>query len=304
MKQSLCRHLLGAAVVAGFMVSALLGAVVAVSADSEQRGALRILLTNDDGWNAAGITAVHDALVAAGHDVTVVAPLTNQSGVGGRITFGGPPLQVVLQAPGKYSVAGAPADAVEVGLSVVFASKPPDLVISGTNIGQNIGAATVHSGTVGAAVTALNDGVPAIAVSTEIDFTTNVGPFAETAAFVVKLVAGLRKHATNQQLLPKAVGLNVNYPLVEGGGAPTDVVLTQNGRGFLDLTYTGTLPATVGESSGLTIKFNSAVPESEEHADTAALAANMVSISMIEPDYDAADDLREPMQKIIQELRH
>jgi 5'/3'-nucleotidase SurE len=286
------------------MMSTLLGTVAAASAATEQSGSLRILLTNDDGWNAAGITAVYDALVAAGHDVTVVAPLTNQSGVGGRITFGGPPLQVVLQALRKYSVAGSPADAVEVGLSVVFANKPPDLVISGTNIGQNIGAGTVHSGTVGAAVTALNDGVSAIAVSTEIDFATNVGPFAETGAFVVKLVAALRKQVKGSQLLPKAVGLNVNYPLVEDGGAPADVVLTQNGRGFLDLTYTGALPTTVGESSSLTIGFNLAVPESEEHADTTALAANMVSISTLEPDYDAANDVREHIQKIIAGLKN
>jgi len=56
---------------------ALLGMVVAAYADNEPSGPLRILLTNDDGWNAAGIVAVYDALVAAGHDVTVVAPLTN-----------------------------------------------------------------------------------------------------------------------------------------------------------------------------------------------------------------------------------
>ncbi|MBI3246351.1 MAG: 5'/3'-nucleotidase SurE [Deltaproteobacteria bacterium] len=303
MKQSLCRHLLGCAVTTALVVSAMLGTVVTTSADGKQSGPLRILLTNDDGWNAVGITAVYDALVAAGYDVTVVAPLTNQSGVGGRITFGGPPLQVVLQALRKYSVAGSPADAVEVGLSVVFANKPPDLVISGTNVGQNVGAATVHSGTVGAAVTALNDGVPAIAVSTEIDFATNVGPFAETSAFVVKLVAALRKQTQGSQLLPEAVGLNVNYPLLEGGGAPTDVVLTQNGRGFLDLTYTGALPTTVGESSALTIGLNLAVPESEEHADTAALAANMVSISTLEPDYDAASDVHESIRKIVEELK-
>jgi len=282
---------------------ALLGMVVAAYADNEPSGPLRILLTNDDGWNAAGIVAVYDALVAAGHDVTVVAPLTNQSGVGGRITFGGPPLQVVLQEAHKYSVAGSPADAVEVGLSVVFATKPPDLVISGTNIGQNIGAATVHSGTVGAAVTALNDGVPAIAVSTEIDFATNIGPFAETGAFVVKLVAALRKQAKGGALLPKAVGLNVNYPLVEGGGAPTGIELTQNGRGFLDLTYTGTLPTTIGESSDLKIGFNLKVPESEENADTTALAANKVSISTLEPDYDAANDVREQLRKIVEKLK-
>ncbi len=176
-------------------------------------------------------------------------------------------------------------------------------MISGANIGQNVGAATVHSGTVGAAVTALNDCVPAIAVSTEINFTTNVGPFAETGVFVVHLVAALQKRAKGRELLPRAVGLNVNYPLVEGGGAPTDVVLTQNGSGVLDLTYPGTLPTTVGESSALAIGMNLAVPESEEHADTTALAANMVSISTLEPDYDAANDVREHIQKIIEELK-
>jgi len=287
----------------GLLVSTNFGMSAAAWADNLANRPLRILLTNDDGWNAAGIVAVYDALVTAGHDVTVVAPLTNQSGVGGRITFGGPPLQVVLQEAHKYSVAGAPADAVEVGLSLVFGTKPPDLVISGANIGQNIGAATVHSGTVGAAVTALNDGVPAIAVSTEIDPATNAGPFAETGAFVVKLVAGLQTQAGGGPLLPKTVGLNVNYPLVEGGGPPAGVELTQNGRGFLDLTYTGALPTTVGESTSLTIGFNLTVPESEEKADTTALAVNKVSISLLEPDYDAADDVRRRLQDVIKKLK-
>lgn len=278
--------------------------LVVAHADSKANAPLRILLTNDDGWNAVGITAVYDALIAAGHDVTVVAPLTNQSGVGGRITFGGPPLQVVLQADHKYSVAGSPADSVGVGLSVVFVNKPPDLVISGTNIGQNIGAATVHSGTVGAAVTALNDGVPAIAVSTEIDFSTNNGPFTETAAFIVKLVAALQKQAKGGPLLPKAVGLNVNYPIVEDGGPPIGVVLTQNGRGFFGLTYSGALPTTVGESSALTIGFNTKVSESEKNADTTALAANKVSISTLEPDYDAAPSVNPYLQQVIKGLKN
>src|SRR5690242_743186 len=103
------------AVAIGILLSTSLGTPAAARADNEAKGPLRILLTNDDGWNAVGIVAVYDALVAAGHDVTVVAPLTNQSGVGGRITLGGPPLQVVLQEAHKYSVAGSPADAVEVG---------------------------------------------------------------------------------------------------------------------------------------------------------------------------------------------
>ena len=304
MNQSLRYHRLRLIVATALLVTMTIGMLVATHADIVPSGPLRILLTNDDGWNAVGIVAVYDALIAAGHDVTVVAPLTNQSGVGGRIIFGGPPLQVMLQEARKYSVAGSPADAVEVGLSVVFVTKPPDLVISGTNIGQNIGAATVHSGTVAAAVTALNDGVPAIAVSTEIDFATNVGPFAETGAFVVKLVAVLRKQAKGGPLLPKTVGLNVNYPIVERGGPPAGVVLTQNGRGFLDLTYTGMLPTTVGESSDLKIGVNLKIPESEENADTTALAANKVSISLLEPDYDAGNDVRKQLRKVLESLKN
>lgn len=292
-----------AATTALIVSSILSGTVVKTFADNGQNKPLRILLTNDDGWNAPGIVAVHKALVAAGHEVTVVAPLSNQSGVGGRITLGGPPLQVVLQAPHKYSVEGSPADAVEIGLSMVFASKPPDLVISGTNIGQNTGAATIHSGTVGAAVTALNDGVPAIAVSTEIDPTTNTGPFAETATFMVNLVAALQKQTKGSPLLPTAVGLNVNYPFVEDGGIPIGVELTQNGRGFFDLTYLGTLPTEVGEPRALSVKFNLAVPESEEHADTTALKDNKVSISLIAPDYDAVSDVHIQLRKIIKDLK-
>jgi 5'-nucleotidase len=285
-----------------FLATTIFG-LVAVRAGAADNKPLRILLTNDDGWNAAGITAVYDALVTAGHDVTIVAPLTNQSGVGGRITFGSSPLEVVLQAEHNYSVAGSPADSVEVGLSVVFTNTPPDLVISGTNIGQNVGAATVHSGTVGAAVTALNDGVPAIAVSTEINFATNAGPFAETGAFVVKLVTALQKQAKGGPLLPKAVGLNVNYPIVEGGGAPTGVALTQNGRGFFRLTYKGTLPTAVGESSAFTIGFHPSVPETEKNADTTALAANKISISTLEPDYDAGPNVGPYVRGVIYELK-
>ena len=84
-------HRLRVGVIIGLLVSTILGMLVVARADNEPNRSLRILLTNDDRWNAVGIVAVYDALVAAGHDVTVVAPLTNQGGVGARITFGGPP---------------------------------------------------------------------------------------------------------------------------------------------------------------------------------------------------------------------
>ena len=224
-------------VAVGAVGLAATGATTAAGHD-EPRAGLRIMLTNDDGWNAPGIIAVYDALVAEGHEVIMVAPLTNQSGVGGRITFGGA-LTVTQPEAGKYVVAGSPADATEFGLSVVYAGAPPDLVISGTNAGQNIAAATVHSGTVGAAVTALNDGVPAIAISTEISLTgaTPPPPFVETAAFLVQLLDELQDEADGDALMPLGVGLNVNYPIVDSGGAPAGVELTRTGKGFIDVGF-------------------------------------------------------------------
>ncbi|MGI9823768.1 5'/3'-nucleotidase SurE [Agromyces sp. Marseille-Q5079] len=243
---------------------------------------LRILLTNDDGWNAPGITAVYDALVAAGHDVTMFAPATNQSGVGARATFGGS-LQVTQPEAGKYALAGSPADSVELGLATAFADGAPDLVISGTNVGQNIGAATVHSGTIGAAVTALNEGIPAIAVSTEVGATG--GPFAETAAFVVRLVAQLDRLTGAGPILPNGIGLNVNYPIVDDGGTP-GVALTSTGKGFLDVTGTGVLPQ-VGGTSSIAVGVNVDAVETVKNADTTALASDDIAITPITGSYDA-----------------
>lgn len=184
-----------------------------------------------------------------------------------------------------YAVNGSPADSVEVGLSVVFKDRAPDLVVSGTNAGQNIGAATIHSGTVGAAVTAIEDGVPAIAVSTEL--TATAQPYAETGAFVATLVAQLRSQSKGKRLLPLGTGLNVNYPVVEDGRTPKPV-LTQTGRGFLDVGYVGALPA-VGASSALTVTTDLTLTESVRGADTTALAGNRIAVSVIEGDYDAGD---------------
>ena len=122
---------------------------------------LRILLTNDDGYNTPGIQAVRSALLESGHDVTLVAPLENQSGSGARVTSSGV-LQYKQQSDGVWSVDGSPADSVLVGLLHIMKEQAPDLVISGANFGQNPGYA-INSGTVGAATVAMYAGFPAIA---------------------------------------------------------------------------------------------------------------------------------------------
>ena len=259
---------------------------------------LRIMLTNDDGYEAPGLAAVRRALVAAGHDVTVVAPLANQSGAGGRATFDGT-LQVTQPSPGIYAVDGSPADATEVGLSMVFADAAPDLVISGSNAGQNLASGTIHSGTVGAAVTAIEEGVPAIAVSTEFSATVPM-PYADTASFVAELVGALEKQARGDRLLPDGTGLNVNYPIVEDGSTPRPR-LTETGRGQIDLSYSGALPE-VGGTATLGVLVDLAVPETLDGADSTAFLEDQIPVTVIEGDYDAGQSAVGRMKRVIREL--
>jgi 5'-nucleotidase len=132
---------------------------------------VRILVTNDDGISAAGLHVLAAAIVDAGHDVLVVAPLADCSGQGAAI---GP-----LHLTGKIEfervdIDDVDADAIAVdgppALCVMAAclggfGAPPEVVVSGINAGANTGRAVLHSGTVGAALTGLNFGLPGVAVS-------------------------------------------------------------------------------------------------------------------------------------------
>lgn len=128
---------------------------------------LEVLVTNDDGYSAEGIDAVVEALrEIPGVNVTVVAPATNQSGTGDNTTPGGVTAFDAQTASGYPAVAvdGFPADSVLHALRVL--GHNPDLIVSGINHGQNIGAPIVDiSGTVGAARVAGRSGIPSIAAS-------------------------------------------------------------------------------------------------------------------------------------------
>jgi 5'-nucleotidase len=127
---------------------------------------LDVLVTNDDGYDAVGIDALVEALRAEpGLEVTVVAPATNQSGTGDKTTEGDVAHSDQETASGYPAVAveGFPADSVLVALDELGLT--PDLVVSGINVGQNIGPLADISGTVGAAKTAQRQGLPALAVS-------------------------------------------------------------------------------------------------------------------------------------------
>lgn len=129
----------------------------------------RILLTNDDGVNSEGLWAAYEALAQIA-DVTVCAPATQQSAVGRSVSIFEPLRvnEVVHNDVHAYAVGGKPTDSVIIGL---FALKlNPDLVVSGINIGENVSAeAVTTSGTVGAALEAANQGIPAVAFSLQVE---------------------------------------------------------------------------------------------------------------------------------------
>jgi 5'/3'-nucleotidase SurE len=187
--------------------------------------------------------------------VVVVAAEDNQSGTGARIAFPGQ-LAVTRRASDVIAVAGSPAEATEFGLSVVFADRPPDLVVSGINAGQNVGAIVIHSGTVGAVVMSLTDGVPAIAISAEIDLATAAAPHGDAVASLVELIDVLAAGVGDRSLLPDGLGLNINYPYVEGG-EEVGVAVARIGRGFIDVMHLGAeLPETIGASSVYHVGFD------------------------------------------------
>jgi len=128
---------------------------------------LRILLTNDDGIDSPGLTSLYDELSTIA-DVTAVAPATNQSGVGrSRTGIGhGEPTVTIEEHELGYAIGGTPADCTAVGLRELCNPDALDVVVSGCNVGPNVGSYIMgHSGTVGAAVEAAFLGVPSIAVS-------------------------------------------------------------------------------------------------------------------------------------------
>ncbi len=123
---------------------------------------MKILLSNDDGYQAPGLVALYEAIKDLG-DVEVVAPEHNNSAKSNALTLHSP-LYVHQAANGFRYVNGTPADCVHIALTGLLGYRP-DMVVSGINNGANMGDDTIYSGTVGAAMEGYLFGVPAIAFS-------------------------------------------------------------------------------------------------------------------------------------------
>ena len=167
---------------------------------------MRILISNDDGYFSPGITLLAERLSGLG-EVTVVAPERDRSGASNSLTLDRP--LTARRAPnGFYSVNGTPTDCVHLAVTGLL-DFLPDMVVSGINLGANMGDDTIYSGTVAAATEGFLLGVPSLAVS----LASKTGRHFETAAAVaVQMIERFMRAPVGQPVL-----LNVNVPSVALG---------------------------------------------------------------------------------------
>jgi 5'-nucleotidase len=161
----------------------------------------RILLTNDDGIHSEGLQTLRETLSSVG-EVIIVAPDREMSAVSQSITLRAP-LRYSLLTDDEYSVEGTPADCITLALRTILNS-PPDLIVSGINMGPNLGDDIAYSGTVAGALEGTFNGIPSIAISLAARSDFNFKPAAEFAAKLAEIIVA--------KGLPEDVMLNVNVP--------------------------------------------------------------------------------------------
>jgi len=151
---------------------------------------MRLLLTNDDGIFAPGLIAFKNELVKLG-ETEVVAPLSERSAASHSITVNAPIVHEKVYQNGSFlghAIGGSPADCVKVALTELL-QNPPDLIVSGINIGANVGINVFYSGTVAAAVEGAMLGVTSVAVSLQWSENPEIEGAARIAARLIEEIA-------------------------------------------------------------------------------------------------------------------
>ncbi len=232
----------------------------------------RILITNDDGIDAAGIEALYKALADFG-EIYIVAPDREKSACSHTLSLKRP-LRIKRLGERKYSINGTPTDAVFLALNGLFKDVDFDLVASGINSGGNMGQNLTYSGTVGAAMEAVLNKIPSLAVS--INGAT--GYHWETGEFFARKIGKI----ILKDGMPNGAMLNVNIPnlpLSEIG----DVKVTKQGR-YIHSTEVVERVDPRGEKyywvGGLELGF-----EPIENSDILAVSQSHISVTPIHLDF-------------------
>lgn len=250
---------------------------------------MKILISNDDGVYAPGLTVLYESLLGLG-DVTVIAPDRDRSAASNSLTLSNP-IRVRELENGFFSVSGTPADCIYMGLRALL-KQQPKMIISGINSGANLGDDVFYSGTVAAAMEGRFLGFTSMAVSLTGDHT-----YYDTAGRVVQtLMQQLIRHP-----LPNETILNVNVPNV-----PFEKI-----RGFqvtrLGRRHTSANMIQDKDPRGKTIYWVGAVGKEQDAGpgtDFYAINNNYVSITPLETDltrYKVLDDMQHWAANISQE---
>ncbi len=166
----------------------------------------RILVSNDDGVEAAGIAVLEEIARELSDDVWIAAPQHEQSGASRKMSLTDP-VRVRQLGERRWSLGGTPSDAVFLGVHDLM-DDPPDLILSGVNRGQNLAEDITVSGTIAAALQGMQLGIPSIALSQTFGWRKGDVPHFETArALAPDLLRKLCKAGW-----PKDVVLNINFP--------------------------------------------------------------------------------------------
>ncbi|EMD35011.1 hypothetical protein CERSUDRAFT_96924 [Gelatoporia subvermispora B] len=219
--------------------------VLAPAFDSVARYAQNIILTNDDGWATANIRAQYESLTSIGLDAVISAPAANQSGTGSlsktptpltepcefdTCPAGSPAEGFNVSDPHLNYVNGYPVDAARFGIQTLapqfFGGSSPDFVVSGPNVGNNLGIAAIFSGTVGAACEAATEGIPSAAFSgmtgSQVSYTTLDSDPDSTSTLAARVYAELTTYFVQTiassglaPLLPDGVTVNVNFAAID-----------------------------------------------------------------------------------------
>jgi 5'-nucleotidase len=166
---------------------------------------MRILITNDDGIRAPGLSALRAALLPLG-EVIAIAPEQPRSACGHTITLHKPLRLTPVELPGGgqgFATNGFPADCVALGVSEHL-GPPPDMIVSGINLGPNLGVDMIYSGTVAAAREGAICGLPSFAISVAAYQASDLRPAADFARYLAQAIL--------DRGLPKCTFLNVNVP--------------------------------------------------------------------------------------------
>jgi 5'/3'-nucleotidase SurE len=268
---------------------------------------LHILLTNDDGHQAPGIRALHRVLKQAGHRVSMVAPSTEQSATSMGVTSRRN-LTLEQLENDSWHLDGQPADTVLVALRHLLQDNPPDLVLSGINFGPNVGTALYMSGTIGAAIMASLNGVPAIAVSAGMRFDEVGTEFPSThdvlepaAEFVCTVLDSLQSSVGNNgRLLPKQVLLNINYPALPRDQIKGVLHPEISAGHVIDLGY-----HRCDETGHVVPRFYPGVNPAEPHKEDGDVRAHLegyITISAVKPRWNPPAKQARKMRKRLEGL--